>query len=335
MNLSNTTELNIEYEWAIVGNYILENYIIRAIGGIGIVFNALYAKILLNKSLKHKIYDFFLCRVICNVIVCIFVAGNVERCFECESDSYWFLFYQYFINGIGIKIVSFASFISDIFLILNRYLEISKKNILFWKQMSKKLTLLLCFSLPILVAVPAFFSVTIEKRANGLFIKELNRFGTSQIYKFYLIALFMIETVIPIVTISVLNVFSILESRKQTRIHRNLTNKQRITKKSEDGYSKIVIILTTICITSRLLDLATNLLFRLDILHLIMFSEDMSVLTKFSLSLTNLLLFIIHGKDGLVYLKMDRNLWTLNLAMYGQKQVCVLKKTILYIFKTR
>ncbi len=137
MNITNTTELNIQDKWAIEGAHILASYVVRAVGGIGIVLNAFYAKLFFDKSLKHKIYDFFLCRVLCNAIVCLFVAGYVEICFECESYSYWYIFYEIYINANSIRVVSFASLISDIFLILNRYLEITKKILYFGKGCQK------------------------------------------------------------------------------------------------------------------------------------------------------------------------------------------------------
>ena len=327
MNLTNTTESNIQY-WAIDVTYILETYVIRVAGGIGVLLNALYFKILLDKRLKHKIYDFFLCRVLCSAIVCLFGVGNISKCFTCESDSYWFLIYQYYISGIGIRMALFASLISDIFLILNRYLQMTKRNSPFWKQISKKLIMFLSLSLPILGVWPGFIAVEIVKQPNGLYVKKLTNFGLSKAYTYYLVVLFMLETVIPIGTILVLNVLSVVKFRKQTRIHRNLTRQQQNDNKVENRYTKLVIILTTICIISRFFDMATGLLYRLQYLDPSMISKGQILLITFSMSLSNLVLFIIHGEDGLIYFKMDRNLWRLSLAMLG------LKKVNIFIFKS-
>ncbi len=274
MNNTNSTELNIQDEWAKEGAQILASYVVRAVGGFGIVLNAFYAKILFDKSLKHKIYDFFLCRVLCNGIVCLFVAGYIQMCFECESYSYWFIFYEIYINANGIRVVSFASLLSDIFLILNRYLEITKKNIVFWNRMSKKCLIFLCFFLPFLATVPAYFAFKIEKLPNGFFVKKLSSFGTSNIFNIYSIAMLIIDTISPVVLTIILNAVSIYKFRKQMRIHHNLTSKQKKENKTEKHYSKLVIILTTVCIISRILDLATTILFRLSIINPSMFSRN-------------------------------------------------------------
>jgi len=324
MNKTNTTESNIQH-WAIDVTYILETYVIRVAGGIGIIFNALFFKILLDKSLKHKIYDFFFCRVLCGAIVCLFGVGNISKCFTCESDSYWFLMYQYYIYGIFIRIAFFGSLVLDIYIILYRYLEMTNRNSPFWKKMSKKLIMLLCFLLPILAASPAFLAVEIVKQPNGLYVKNLTDFGLSKSYTYYLVVLFMLETVIPIGTILVLNVLSVIKFRKQTRIHRNLTRQQQNDNKVENHYTTLVIILTNICIISRFFDMASGLLYRLQYLNPSMFSNRQILLITFSRSLSNLILFIIHGEDGLIYLKMDRNLWHLSLAMLGLKKVNILK----------
>jgi hypothetical protein len=249
----------------------------------------------------------------------LFVAGYVETCFECESYSYWFAFYQIYINGIGLRIVSCASLLSDIFLILNRYLEITKKSISIWKQISKKFIMFLCFSFSIIFAVPAYFAFIIEKIPNGFFIKKLSNFGISQIFNSYSIAILLFDTVIPIVIILFLNLASIYKFRKRVRIHHNLT---RINEnKTENRYSKLVIILTTICIISRLLDLVTNILFRFSIFNPSIFTNSEVVLIIFSVNLTNLFLFVIHAADGILYLVMDTNLSRLSLSLIGIKKV--------------
>ncbi len=312
---------NIQNQWAIEGTSILSTYVIRVVGGIGIVLNAFYAKILFDKSLKHKIYDFFLCRVFCNAIVCLFVAGYVEMCFECESYSYWFTFYQIYINGIGLRIVSCASLISDIFLILNRYLEITKNGISIWKQMSKKFIMFLCFSFSIIFAVPAYFAFIIEKIPNGFFIKKLSSFGISQIFNSYSIAIILFDTVIPIIIILILNLASIYKFKRRVRIHHNLTRKKLNENKTENRYSKLVIILTTICIISRLLDLVTTILFRSSVVNPSMFTDSEVAIIIFSVNLTNLFLFVIHAADGILYLVMDSNLSRLSLSLIGIKKV--------------
>jgi len=86
MNQSNTTELRIDYEWALKVTYVLETYVIRLVGASGLLLNAFSVKVLLDRSLRHKIYDFMLCRVLCSVVLCLFVAGYVEKCYKCQNS---------------------------------------------------------------------------------------------------------------------------------------------------------------------------------------------------------------------------------------------------------
>ena len=70
MNRTNITELNIDYQWAIQLTDIIETYVIRAIGVTGVLFNAFFLKVLFNKGLKHKLYDFMSqIKFLCNMIV--------------------------------------------------------------------------------------------------------------------------------------------------------------------------------------------------------------------------------------------------------------------------
>jgi hypothetical protein len=182
---ANTT--GVDLQWAIDLTEIISNYVIRITGGAGILVNLLLAILLLNKRLKHKIYDYFWCRSICSLSVCILSAGYVGNCYNCVSDSYWFLFYQWYINFIGIRMFSLSCFISDIFLIVNRYLQITRKQN-FFSKMSKTLTLFICFILPISLCVPFYFiyDIVMVPKTNKFTI-ELNNFGLSIISFYYLI----------------------------------------------------------------------------------------------------------------------------------------------------
>jgi len=91
--------------------------------------------------------------------------------------------------------------------------------------------------------------------------------------------------------------------------------------KTENRYSKLVIILTTICIISRLLDLVTTILFRSSVVNPSMFTDSEVAIIIFSVNLTNLFLFVIHAADGILYLVMDSNLSRLSLSLIGIKKV--------------
>ncbi len=197
--MNSTFNTQADYHWIKPATFIMENYAIRTIGGLGILINLLFTILLLHKSLVHKMYDFFWCRAICSFLVCLFAAGNVERCFNCVSDSYWYLVYQFFINSIGLRLFSAASLFSDIFLMLNRYLEITRKKSCI-SRMSKTLVLYICICTPLPFAIPGLFLVKIvEGPQKGTFVKKaIDPPATPNLVLYYTELIFLFETVLPV-----------------------------------------------------------------------------------------------------------------------------------------
>jgi len=211
--------------------------------------------------------------------------------------------------------------VSDIFLILFRYLELKETNIRVLKQMSKKLILFICFSLAILVAFPAFFSVEISINENGLYVKKFNNFGSSRIFSIYLIGVFALENVIPVIIISILNVASVLKFKIYMEVHGRLTQKQIEAKKAEIRLTRLVIFLTAICIVTRLLDLISTVLNRLTYIDESLFSPSDEVLIRLFVNIKNIFLYMVQALDGLVIITMDKNVLPLVLKMLGLKKV--------------
>ncbi len=112
---------------------IVINYVIRGISGIGIFFNIFSLTVVLHKSLKHNFYDFLRCRCICNLIVCILTIFYGRLVLENCPVNYQWLYFAWFIN-VQIRLVLLASSISDILLIINRYVTIyDMKKSVFYK----------------------------------------------------------------------------------------------------------------------------------------------------------------------------------------------------------
>ncbi len=319
MNLSDFERL--EVIWIDRASDFINNYVIRIVGCLGILFNFFFAVMLTHKSLRHKIYDFFWCRVICNLISSMFAAGYLEKCFVCDYETFWFIFYQYYINSIGLRVVSFASLAAEILLILNRFSVIIKKD-KFLTQMSKKTILFLCFSIPLLSSVPGYFSVEIVAGSkNGTFVKKLTKFGASNYFFYYYTFLFLMETVIPIVILVFLNSVSVYKFKKIMDKKGHLTKNQTEGKQAEIRFCILIFTLTTICILSRLLDFGITLPFRLTILNPNLFEPRIVKLLGFLKCLTNLFLYSTQALDGILYLKMDSNLWKLIIKTLGCKKV--------------
>jgi len=314
---STTSTTGVDLQWAIDLTEIINNYVIRITGGVCTLANLLFAVLLLNKNLKHKIYDFFWCRSICNLSVCLLAAGYVGNCYDCESESYWFLFYQWYINFIGIRILSMSCFIADIFLIVNRYLQIIRKQN-FFSKMSKTLTLFICFSLPISLCVPFYFIYDIVLVPNtNKFTIELNHFGSSTLSFYYLIGLFLLENVIPIFISIGLSIVSVYKYKNVMVSHGNLTNQQIKAKEAEQRFTNMIIILSIICLITRMFDLVASILNRLVILRPELFSINFIILIRLLKGLSNFVLVFVDFLDCFVYIVMDKNIWKLILNFLG------------------
>jgi len=199
-NLTNSAFSEPVYPWAVQGTFILDIYVNRALGGLGVLVNLFFVILLSHRTLKHKIYDFLWCRQFINLIACLPLAASNGFCFTCDFNSAWLIYYTWF-NGVTIRAFSLASFISDILLISNRFFEIIKKTT-FLKRLSKTLNLFICFSFSLIIFLPCYFAVFVVKDPlTGVFKFTFNDFGSSVYFKVYIFfVLFLLETLIPLFT---------------------------------------------------------------------------------------------------------------------------------------
>ena len=301
--------LDVKLHWLINATEIIETYFIRIFGGIGVLFNLYFAYILLHKGLKDKIYGYFWSRAICHFIVSLFAASYMGNCISCPGTSYWLQFYKYYVASIGIRISSLASLISDLFLIFNRYFEITRINN-YISRLPKLLNLFLCFSIAIMLEFPVFFMLKITKEpVKGSFALELTEFGSSQFFKLYSIGVFLFETIFPTFLLTVLSSVSVYNFKQMMNTYVNMTTDQTKAKQAQAKFFKMTFILTSICIVSRFLDMAVSIFVRLNLLDSTIFSPSTNVLIVFLKSLTNLNLYAMHALDGIVYLKMESKIW--------------------------
>ena len=159
MNSSSVYTLqSVRLQWTLQqAAYIIDNYLIGTAGGIVVHFNLLFSILLLNKQLKHRIYNYFWCRTICNLIVCLLASGYVTNCNTCLEVVYWHVAYKWFVIGVNLRVAGLAPFNCDIYLLLNRFCEIIKNNSFFTK-MSKKVNLFICFFSSTCLSIPFYLS---------------------------------------------------------------------------------------------------------------------------------------------------------------------------------
>ncbi len=305
----NTTELNILYIGLINTTDIIENYAIRVIAIAGVILNFTSLLIVTHKDLKHYIYNYIWCRFFCNLIVCITGAGYVKNCIKDCNQSYFLVFYQWFLNGIPMKIALFSSAMSEIMIILNRVLILKRRNS-FLKRISKLKILMICYLFPCLVAVPIYFAVNIyETYKPGIFMWEFNSFGDSIYFKAYILVVLLMETLMPLIILTVLNIISIKGYRTRNRSNIGLTNTRLILRReSENRITRMIMIMISLCIVVHLLDFISSLGQRIKGLNIFVLSDQMDILIPFFRQATFLIIFISHTVDDLLIFGMDKNL---------------------------
>jgi len=289
-----------EFEWVSVAASIIDNYLIRITGGIGVLINLFFAILLFrkNSSNKHSIYSFFWCRTIFNLIVCVLTAGYISNCTSCLNDSYWLAFYRWFVITINLRVSLLATFICDLFLVFNRFCQI-KKSFLFFTKMSKKLNFFICFILSVGVSIPSYAGKIIVKTDNNMYILENTEIGKSRIFFIYYFGLFLLETVIPLSIQLILSVVSVLKFKKVMNRHGHLTRNLTEAKKAEIRFTKAVFSFSLITFVSRVFDLISSIFNRLNIINPPLFSAQNLKLIYFFKALTNLILFLVHAFDGI------------------------------------
>lgn len=73
-------------------------------------------------------------------------------------------------------------------------------------------------------------------------------------------------------------------------------------------FTKTVLILNTIWVVSRVLDMVTNMLFRLTITENVQILLDSLILIEALRNFSNLILFTAHSLESFIYFKMDNRI---------------------------
>ncbi len=325
-NVSNSTLIVPVYPWVVQGSYILDNIVSRSIGCIGILVNLFFVIILSHRTLRHKIYDFLWCRQFTSLLTCLSVVASNGFCFGCDYESERLAYYSWYI-ALTIRVFSLASFISDILLIFNRYFEVCQKNT-FLRRLSKKVNLFISFSIPFILSLPSFFAATVVKvPLNGKFELTLNIFGASNYFRLYFFLLFLMEIVIPLITLLWMNIVSVFKFKYVMERHGNLTGNQIDTRKAERRFTRMVFLLSAITSVTRIIDMITSIFNRLSIISPSSFDQGRLELLLFSKGITVILINIALAFDALVFLKMDKNIWELILSYTGRNNRVLTEQT--------
>ncbi len=160
-------------------------YINRIIDFLGVIFNSLGLVIMINKTLIHPMYNFTWGRTFCNWFVCFLGCGWVQTLNYDQPGGYYQKVYQMYIFCFPLRMVFFASTISDLILILNRYFVITEQKV--WLLKISKLTnLAICYVFSVSLYAPLYFAFQLEAvDTNEKFTFKLTDFGQSTMFKGY------------------------------------------------------------------------------------------------------------------------------------------------------
>jgi len=132
------------------------------------------------------------------------------------------------------------------------------------------------------------------------------------------------ETLAPLTLLTVLNFIAAKEYRLMDTSNIGLTSASIIQRRdAEIRWTKLILIMTSVCIVKHLLDLISALGQRIRGLGMYEMTEEMSALISFFRQATYLIIFSIHAFDGVFIFGMDSNLRKIGKKMLGSIQVRV------------
>jgi len=225
-----------------------------------------------------------------------------------QPGAYYQKVYQTYIFGFPLRMAYSASSISDLMLILNRYFVITERSV--WLLKISKLTnLTICYIFSVSLYIPLYFAFGLEAvGSNEEFAFKLTDFGQSAIFKGYAAGTYLLETVLGVCALGFFNVLSAIRFREKMIRKAHLLRNRTYTKRAEIMYTKMVLILTSICFITRLLDAVTGTFARSKALNIFELSDETKLQITICYDISLVLLSAAHAFDNWVYLLMDPNL---------------------------
>lgn len=143
----------------------------------------------------------------------------------------------------------------------------------------------------------------------------LNEFGKTKFFGVYALVIILLEFVIPLAILIILNLKSLVIFRRMLGMlainNRRADQEMRRFLDFNTRFTKLVIILTFICIITRTFDLMVNLGHRAVLLFFPDASEELVELFLFLRTVNFLVLITAHALDGLLYYLYDAQMRSL------------------------
>jgi len=177
--------------------------------------------------------------------------------------------------------------------------------------------------LPTVVAIPIYFSIRIYQTDKlGIFMWELNEFGSSIYFKVYFMLVLIMETLVPLTILTVLNCIATKKYSSIDPPNVGLTTDIVVQRRqAENRCTRMILIMTSVGIVTHSIDLFSAVGIRIESLGMFKISQEMSVLITFFRQVTFLIIFAAHSFDGVFIFGMDSNLRRISLKILGSIQV--------------
>jgi len=201
-----------------------------------------------------------------------------------------------------------ASSISDVILILNRFYVITEKPARL-SEISKLTNLCICLGISFSLYLPTYFAIELVPiDSDDMFVFKLNYFGQSNIFKVFLVLSNFNEIFLGVFVLGFLQVISVFKFREKMKRKGHLLRNRTEPQRAERMFTKMVFILTTICLVTRSIDAINSVSVRIVALRVYEITDSTKYHLMFLNDITFILLFSEHAFDILVYLIMDPNL---------------------------
>ena len=198
----------------------------------------------------------------------------------------------------------------EIYLIANRYLILKNRN--HWiVNIRLKYYIPFLVILPLFLLAPIFPAISVKesKENTQLFYWAWTIYAQNAYFKFYLGFLAFAETILPLITLIIMNILCNIQYKKRIKFKLKVKSQTiKDLKKLENAYTRITIILTTLFIVTRTLDFFSSLLTRGMLIFDIRFASfiisTIILIRRFSF----VLFYGLNSLDVILYIKNDRNI---------------------------
>ncbi len=319
-NFSNSTNmpaLPIEVMILSEINSAIKMYVLRIISGFGIALNILSMIICFNKKLTNHFYSLLWCRSLINGAVCLFGVSFLQLSAPPVPQSYALAFATVFIINLPMRITFFVSAVSELLLIMNRLYVIENKTN-FFSKMSKISNLVFCFLVSIPCSLPTWIGLQIREfpGVKNMYMWDLTEFGKSVFFQYYQIAIFFMESVIPVFTLLILNIYTMRMLQNYLNRKAAMTGKKTETERKKK-FTRIMIALVSLSILVRTIDMIAGIFIRLKVISSLKLTPVTSAIIDLGGSLSLLFMMCHHSFECFIYFHMDSNLNEIVAKMLG------------------